>query len=74
MQGQCLSICCRALLQEAGPEVKAGFDSFLWQTLVFLPHAFQILLLPALLTSRRLVLSFRASAYPPVAWLGQGTK
>lgn len=37
-------------------------DTELGQTLVFLPDAFQILLLPALLTSHGLVISFRASA------------
>lgn len=39
-------------------------DTWLGQTLVFLTDAFQILLLPALLTSHGLVLSFRASTLP----------
>lgn len=40
-------------------------DIGLGQTLMFLPDVFQILLLPALLTSHGLVISFRASAQPP---------
>lgn len=39
----------------------------LGQTLVLLPVAFQVLLLPALLTSHGLVISFRASTQAPPA-------
>lgn len=42
-------------------------DTGLGQTLVFLPDAFQVLPLPALLMSHGLVISFRASTQAPPA-------